>query len=103
MVFLKPHKYYSTARDFLARSYHSGRHFISHIDGAVQRSFDVIKAIQPIVAEAANLYGSTQTKAILNTLGGGGINRAESGYRQVRSEGARAGNLLNRLATASGY
>ena len=102
MVFLKPHKYYSTARDFLARSYHSGRHFISHIDGAVQRSFDVIKAIQPIVAEAANLYGSTQTKAILNTASQS-INRAESGYRQVRSESARAGNLLNRLAIASGY
>ena len=102
MVFLKPHKYYSTARDFLPRSYHSGRHFISQFDGAVQRSFDVIKAIQPIVAEAANLYGSTQTKAILNTASQG-ISRAESGFKQVRSEGARAADLLNRMATASGY
>ena len=102
MEFLKPHKYSSTARDFLARSYLSGRHFISQFDGAVQRSFDVIKAIQPIVAEAANLYGSTQTKAILNTASQG-IRRAESGYKQVRSESAKAGNLLNRLAIASSY
>ena len=102
MVFLKPHKYYSTARDFLARSYHSGRHFISQFDGAVQRRFDVIKAIQPIVAEAANLYGCNQTKALLNTASRG-ISKAEGGYKQIRSESARAGNLLNRMAIASSY
>ena len=102
MVFLKPHKYYSTARDFLARSYHSGRHFISQFDGAVQRSFDVIKAIQPIVAEAANMYGNQSTKALLNTASRG-IKQASSQYQQIRGEGKRADNLISRLSLAAGY
>ena len=102
MVFIRPQNYYKSAREFLTKSYHQGRHFISQFDGVVQRSFDVARALTPIVAEAANLYGSNQTKALLNTASRG-INRAESGYKQVGNEGARAGNLLNRMAIASGY
>ena len=102
MVFLRPQNYYKSAREFLTKSYHQGRHFISQFDGVVQRSFDVARALQPIVAEAANLYGSNQTKALLNTASRG-ISKAEIGYKQVRGEGARAGNLLNRMAIASGY
>ena len=99
---MKPYKYYSTARDFLATSYHSGRHFISQFDGAVQHSFDVIKAIQPIVAEAANMYGNQSTKTLLNTASRG-IKQASSQYQQIRGEGKRADNLISRLSVAAGY
>ena len=102
MPFVKPHSYYSSAKDFLGKAYMTGRHFISQVDGAAQRTFSVLKAIQPIVAEAANIYGCAQTKAMLNQASRN-VNAASKVHQQLRGEAARASGLFNRMAVASGY
>ena len=102
MPFVKPHSYYSSAKDFLGKAYMTGRHFISQVDGAAQRTFSVLKAIQPIVAEAANIYGNKETRAML-TKGGAYLNAGTKLHQQIRGEAARASGLFNRMAVASGY
>ena len=102
MPFLKPHNYYSTARDFLGRAYMSGRHFLSRVDGAAQVSFDFLRAARPIIAEAANIYAGSETKALLNRASQG-LDAAQKIHGRARMEASRVGSLASRLAMAGGY
>ena len=102
MPFLRPLSYYSTARDYLGKAYHSGRHFLSRIDGAAKMTFDVLKAARPIIAEAANLYGGSETKALLNRASQG-LDAAQKIHGRARMEASRVGGFASRLASAGGY
>ena len=102
MPFLRPLSYYSTARDYLGKAYHSGRHFLSRVDGAAQATFEVLRAAKPIIAEAANIYAGKETKALLNRASQA-VDAAEQIHGRARMEASRVGGFASRLAAAGGY
>ena len=44
---------------------HTGRGFMAHVDGAVQRGFDIYASAKPIVAAAADMYATREQKAFM--------------------------------------
>ena len=45
---------------------HTGRGFMAHVDGAVQRGLDIYATAQPIVAAAADMYATREQKVLMS-------------------------------------
>ena len=64
-MFTRPQKYFATARSFLSSAMHTGRGFLAHVDGAVQRGWNIYTKVKPIAAAAADMCGTPQQKAFM--------------------------------------
>ena len=64
-MYLKPQKYLASARNFLSSALHTGRGFMAHVDGAIQRGLDIYATAKPIVAAAADMYATREQKALM--------------------------------------
>ena len=82
-MYLKPQKYLASARNFLSSAMHTGRGFIAHVDGAIQRGLDIYATAKPIVAAAADMYATREQKALVS-LAARGIEDAGAQYDRGR-------------------
>ena len=84
------------ARNFIGHGLHTGRQWMGQIDAHMQRGFQMLGSLQPIVAEAANLFGNTRQKQLLNQAAQG-ISAARNKYGEIRGHAEKAGNLVDRF------
>ena len=93
-MYLRPQKYLASARNFLSSAMHTGRGFMAHVDGAVQRGWDIYTKVKPIAAAAADMYGTPQQKAFMG--------QAARGIEDVGAQYDRGRKLLMQFHGAMG-
>ena len=69
---------------------------MGQLDAQMQRGFQMLGNMQPIIAGAADLFANTRQKQILNQAASG-ISAARSKYGEIRGQAEKAVNLVDRF------
>ena len=93
-MYLRPQKYLASARNFLSSALHTGRGFMAHVDGAIQRGLDIYASAKPIVAAAADMYATREQKALMG--------QAARGIQDAGAQYDRGRKLLLQFHSAMG-
>ena len=100
-MFVKPLNYLSTSRRFMGNAWGHGKFMASKFDSVMRQGMNVYSAVKPIVAEAAQMYGSTSTKRALNNIDRS-VDQASQRYQGVRDQASKGSSIVARLAGAIG-